>query len=357
MTKRQLAISMVLMAVAASAAPSQSRPAVGGNTAYLNVEFKIAANAKAPTRQEFEAAMAGLNIPKVVVSEVPRGTQFGLISLHTADLWPLSDQLRADAIGALTDHLNKQAASDQALSPDQRTKRLSETEALVTGLRRKLEVLSSLHGAQTNSAQMLSDRLNRLRLKLQDLQLQRSAKEARGMALKHGVQERQKEARERGDRDPVAEELRRLVDIRQDELKRIQPLVEGGMVSREEVGKSRAALSEAKVRLAERESALASSGEGDLLGRLSDELAMVEVDLLEISMQISIIEAQLDRYDTYKLDAKRLEELAQSDLKPGWVDVEKLAAMHAELERQLVQLNRERFALKVEDVTVTDRGL
>jgi hypothetical protein len=180
--------------------------------------------------------------------------------------------------------------------------------------------------------------------------MERAAKDARRVALRDGIERLRKEVDQQRTEDQIANELRKLVKLREDDLARVQGLSKANTISHEELARTEAALSEARIRLAERQASLGKAGKGELLDRLSDELAIVSIDLTELEVQMSMASNQLRRYDPANLDSKKLDELLADDPQLGGKDLTKVNALRDDLQQQVIKLRLERFALKVEDV-------
>jgi hypothetical protein len=95
---------------------------------------------------------------------------------------------------------------------------------------------------------------------------------------------------------------------------------------------------------------------GELLDRLSDELAMVTIDLTNLDIQESRIRDQLESYDPATLDEKRLEELMKQDPYLVGSDQRQSSPLSSQLLRRGEQLRRERFCLVVTDVSPQEQA-
>jgi hypothetical protein len=215
-------------------------------------------------------------------------------------------------------------------------------------------VKTLVNATPRNNIGAVQNRLEQLRTSLQQLDMQMTAKQARRAALREGVNRARKEADLRSRDDQILKELQMLLKLRADAVAKTRQLNDQAMVSREEVSNAEAALAEAKIRVAEREAALASGGKGDLLERMSDELAMVEVDLLELDIQMGGVREQLKRYDLSAKDPKQLDELLLQEPLLGGGNRAALSALKEDLRKQAMQLQRERFALIVDDVALQE---
>jgi chromosome segregation ATPase len=254
----------------------------------------------------------------------------------------------------VADQLKKLATSDGDVKPEQRKARLQEINKQIGVLSTKGQAVQTLLDARGDSAEMIRRRLEQLRTSLQQLDMQMTAKQARRAALQDGVNRQRKQAEAQGQDDAIARELRKLVELREEAMARSKQLRDQGLVAQAEASEPEAKLAEAKIRLAEREAELAKGGKGDVLERMSDELAMVSVDLLELDIQLSRVRDQLNRYNLSVNNPKQLDELLSQEPQLGGGDAAALYALQEDLRKQSIQLQRERFALIVEDVTLQE---
>ncbi|HEY7088900.1 MAG TPA: hypothetical protein VH518_12475 [Tepidisphaeraceae bacterium] len=245
------------------------------------------------------------------------------------------------------------ASTDPAgMTAEQRSARLKDLAGELASLQRKITALNGVWAQATDPSGVLLEKLNVYRQTLQKLEMERAAKEARRVALREGIDRTRKEVEEQRSEDPIASELRKLVKLREEEVARAQALSKANTISRDELAQTDAALSEARIRLAEREASLGKAGKGELLDRLSDELAIVTIDLTELEVQMSQASYQLKRYDPATIDSKKLDELLADQPQLGGKNQTRVNALLEDLEQQVTHLRLERFALKVADVTM-----
>src|SRR6185369_6924140 len=107
------------------------------------------------------------------------------------------------------------------------------------------------------------------------------------------------------DNDVITQELAKILNLRMQELdahrERITKLRDMNAISEAEVQaqikQNELAISEARIRLAERQAQLGKSGKGELVDRLTDELAMVSVDVTDLQIQYDRLRQDLKMYD------------------------------------------------------------
>jgi hypothetical protein len=136
----------------------------------------------------------------------------------------------------------------------------------------------------------------------QTLKLQVIGKEARQAALAATIERLAKAAAERASGDPVAAELQKVVDAREQAVKMNQAAHEAASVSAREVADAEAVLAEARARLLERRDAVARASGGELLEALNRELATLSIDAAESQAKLAALDALLAKY----VDAEEL---------------------------------------------------
>ena len=139
---------------------------------------------------------------------------------------------------------------------------------------------------KTGWAEVSSERIKTDRAKLDDeklsLELKRVSKEARRQALQVAVERLSDQAGEQFKKDEIARELLELVKLRDAALTRVKEMNGKGQASVAEVNDAMAALSEAKVRLLERQRDLSAAAGGDALVAWNRELLTLGVDVQEL---------------------------------------------------------------------------
>jgi hypothetical protein len=334
----------------------------------MAVDMKLAEGASVPTKQDLLAISAGIGhriesgatISRIDTDDIVPADASGrtavwrmIVTVQVLeDKVPHEDNLKFRA--AVADQLKRLATSDSQLNPEQRAARLAEVNGQLATFTAKLEAVETLANARGDSGKALQARLAHLRETLQQLEIQLAAKQARQAALRGGLDRQRRQGQIQAQEDAIINELRKLVKLREESLARSKQLRDQGLTAVSEFGRAEAELAEAKIRLAEREATLAKGGKGDLLERLSDELAMVSIDLMELDIQISQVRDQLKRYDISVANPKQLEELLANDPQLAGANLASLVPLKEDLRRQSMQLVKEKFALLVDDVTLQE---
>ena len=152
----------------------------------------------------------------------------------------------------------------------------------------------------------------------QKLQMDQVGRAARQKALAQRIEQIAAKAEARAAEDPVAAELKKVVDLREQELGRAKQLNKVGQMSETEVGAIEIKVAEARAEWLKRREAAGSLAGRDLLAKLNEELLTLEVDNAETAARYEHIEKQLaknrkilpiaDEYQDNIADALRLAE-------------------------------------------------
>lgn len=361
---RQSVLIFLAMVVACSPRLASSQPDTRTTPSQIelpiNVEFKLADPDFSITSDE---KLAFLQQSSVGAGTLSDGTYFTVRSsffltngtTDASTLVILGDPAAVnpnatEAIQRLKSSFKPQF--DPSLSREQRKAKIKQLDDRETQLTKKTAALNILSGAQSNNSQIVAEKLKQLRAESQRLDFDRSAKNARRQALLEAVNG-QRNALDRAKQDDaILKELRELVKLRERDVEVKQQLLQGGQLQATEVASARTQVSETKIRLAERESQVAKAGKGELLDRLTDELAMVSVDVSEIEIRLEQIRDTLTRYDLNHIDDEKLSAVIQSDPDLRADEQTNVDVMRQKLQEQLVQIWRERFNLKVQTIDI-----
>jgi chromosome segregation ATPase len=230
--------------------------------------------------------------------------------------------------------LNKQlkalVSKDAEMPEPQRNSRLAAIRSEINQLNEKIESLDRFTAVATPKPGEVSERIARLREELSRLDVALAVKQARTKALAAGIHEQQDRAREQAKNDLVTEQLKTQLVLREKAIERTRELAKGGFVPDSALSEAENAVMEGQIRILQRQAELAKSGSGQLLDRMSDELAMVSVDVTELEMQRSMTQAQLKQIDPAQMSVDELKqavdrnvaqpETAQRKLRSEWQD-------------------------------------
>jgi hypothetical protein len=127
----------------------------------------------------------------------------------------------------------------------------------------------------------------------QKLQMDVIGRRARQVALVQRIADIAAKAEKRADEDPVAAELKKIVDLRERELDLAKKRCDAGQMPTSEVGAIEIKVAEARAEWLKRREAAGSLAGRDLLAKLNEELTTLEVDNAETAARYDHIEVQL----------------------------------------------------------------
>lgn len=160
-------------------------------------------------------------------------------------------------------------------------------------------------------------------------------KRARMEALEYGLQLERADLEQRKGKDPLIEQLQKLVELREKEWSTVKERQAAGSASAAETRQAESAVIEAKIRLEERRAQLGVEGSMSEIGRrMLEEVRMLSVDTRELQIRRLLIEEE------------------QQAIKARKVSLERVRADREKVSAQIEKLNWRRFLLQIEDITV-----
>jgi hypothetical protein len=276
--------------------------------------------------------------------DTPSGTDVQLMA---------SDASKRDAVAALGKRIVEELSS-QKVPREQRDKRVREIDEQLANLKDKMELL---HSISLNTAQLgpeiLKDRIKSAELERQRLEMDLVAQHKRSGAITDQIQRIKKEADMRIDTDPVLKQLREVVPLREEEVKRVQKMFESGQASQSEASAVRDTVLQANIRVAEREEALRQSTQAGLLERLNEELATIMIDQAEKQVRLELLRSQQPSIDVKDISEDKLDRLTDQ-YRALFRNPGTLPPLYFELEKRTFPLRVEKLALLVRSAKVTD---
>jgi hypothetical protein len=133
----------------------------------------------------------------------------------------------------------------------------------------------------------------RLDAEKQRITLELAGQSARQKALEERVAKLGESAAARVGKDPVAAELEKIVQLREEEVRRGDTLRQAKSISEGEIGKLQAQVAEAKARLFERRESVAKLSGTDLLGDLNKELVTLTITIAENEARLRHVDERL----------------------------------------------------------------
>jgi hypothetical protein len=241
-----------------------------------------------------------------------------------------------------------------SLSAEQQSTRLDDISTKLDDLIQKRSALWRYFGLFRQQEPLPGDLANQLRQTLRDqieqLDGQIVAKDARQSALEASITDQKATAQKKLADDPVTADLKKVVELNEKKAAYVKAQVSVGAATPADASAADVAVAEARVRLAEREEEVSATGKGQLLDRLSDELAEIAVDAAELKARMAYCRHELELLNGPK-DAAQLDELIK--VTEELTRQPDSSAMNNDLASQIQKLSAERFALEVSDVTVS----
>jgi hypothetical protein len=203
------------------------------------------------------------------------------------------DQLMEQLEKSLNDDVARQRA--EALDPLQRAvmearQRVDAGEHDAGELRAKVRDLA---GRADISSNTITGALTKLEDERQKLELDTLGKTARRDALEREIADQSARAEKKAQDDPIAAELQKAVDVRDEKVKFTTAQMEKGLVSVSEQRDAMAAAAEARAKLLERKREAMAEAGGGVLDAMNKELLALSIDLKELNARLDFVKKQL----------------------------------------------------------------
>ncbi|HZZ43094.1 MAG TPA: hypothetical protein VFE58_09160 [Tepidisphaeraceae bacterium] len=250
----------------------------------------------------------------------------------------------------LLEGLHAIVTTDAQLSPAERKATITSVTTELTKVRAMKQALSAMASSQPSQASALSNRINTLQAENQRLSMALSAKEARRQALQNAIAQTRSQIKLDQQTDPVIEQLRTVVKLRDDEVKHLDAMRRAGVATDSEYAEAQAKLAEARVKLAEREASAGKAGKGELLDRLADEMTMTIVDFTDLQIQLDHVRDELHSLNPSSATTQSLEEILKNGTIPQGKDANNLPPLFGQLEERERSLVHEKVILEIDDV-------
>jgi hypothetical protein len=295
--------------------------------------------------------------PRQVTVHEGDGRSFNIGRVNDADDHSLVEwqlRLNHEQAGRVVGALRDAVAKGGPVATDARRAELEQLRQQRASIRAKQSILSALVRGQAEARKEgLNARLARLAAEREQIEIDLAASEARSRALRRQMDVLRAEAEDRARNDPVQDQLKRVLQMRQEELERVKNMAKSGQVSMHEVAEVEGRVADVEVQLITRREAVVRGGDekGDLLGRLANELAMIEIDRAEKGARLSYIQQRLPELDPRALDEKALDRIVEQYptlvSEPG-----QLPPLYRELDKRQAELLKRELALMVSEVRV-----
>lgn len=254
---------------------------------------------------------------------------------------------------AAVDRVTKLVAQGAPMPKEARRAQAEALRREREAIRGKQSILNALvRGQAKTRREGLNARLAQLDVERERLEIDLAAANARSRAMQKQMDQIQAEAENRARNDPIQEQLQRLLKLRMEELKRAKDLHAQGSTSASEVSAVEGRVADAEIQLlTRREQVIHGDEKGDLIARLANELAMIQIDRAEKEERLNYILQRLPQLDPKTLDEKTLDEIAEKY--PTLVGADgDLPPLYYELEKRQAELLKKELGLLVSDVKV-----
>jgi len=187
----------------------------------------------------------------------------------------------------------RQMREQVALDSNEIRRRAAEAQDRLTQLRRNLRGIT--HRVDV-SPDALRGAITRLEDERDKLALDSESMKVRRKAIEDTIAKITDRAAAEMKRDRIAVELEKLVQSRENELKRMQQLAAGNNVAQAEVEAAEGRVGEARVKLWERQEIVTRTAGGDLLADLNKEMAMLSINMVESEARLERLAKAVSDY-------------------------------------------------------------
>jgi hypothetical protein len=238
--------------------------------------------------------------------------------------------------------------TETKLPDDQRWQRVEETVAKLERNQRFQNIVQELLVAQQKFDPTVTlKRMQDLQAERQKLETDLLARKVRGEAIRKQLGQAEKEARMRLEEDAILKQLEKVLELRVQDIKRVQDMIKNGVGGQADMKAAEERTVETQLRIEERKETLKQGTKGELLSRLSNELALLMVDQTEMEMRLALLREQTLPTDLTKLTEKDLEKVAGDY---GGVPDQKHPPILTKLEKEGEELAWELLKLAVVEV-------
>jgi len=190
----------------------------------------------------------------------------------------------------LEKRLRAALAEGASLTAEQVQQKAAEVDKRIQQLWGQEMVLAGLQDAREKLWPGILVELRRTaELEKQRLMMELVAKRFRADLIRKQIAEIEKEAEVKVERDPVMKLLRKAGELRQEELERVRQMFRAGAAGTSDVAKAEESVNAAEVQMLQRMETIRQGAKGDLLSRLSGELASLTIDLGEREVRLRLV--------------------------------------------------------------------
>ncbi|MCX5677081.1 MAG: hypothetical protein NTX87_18995, partial [Planctomycetota bacterium] len=212
---------------------------------------------------------------------------------------------------------------------------LASARATLASLRKAQRGFYEEAGRTDLSRESIMAEAKALETEGQKLQMDQIGHTARQKALTARIADIVAKAEARAAEDPVATELKKIVDLREQELGSAKQLDKNGLIPASDVRAIEIKVAEARAEWLKRREAAGSLAGRDLLAKLNEELSAIEVDNAETEARLKHIDDQLARNRAILPLADECQDSVALPLKSAEREVQDARMQRSEAEKRL----------------------
>jgi len=202
----------------------------------------------------------------------------------------LTERVVPDIVQRWADQSNRQPLLALAQAVDEHRKVLEVATASATQQRHEVRDAAKVLDPSPDAVRGAASRLD---LEKQRISLELAGQSARQKALEERVAKLSDAATARLAKDPIADELQKIVELRADEAATSEKMYKSGTMTQAELRAAQARAAEAKARLLERRETVSKASGTDLLGDLNKELITLTITIAENEARLRYIDEQI----------------------------------------------------------------
>lgn len=222
-----------------------------------------------------------------------------------------------------------QRARDEAAAMRDTTEKLTSE---LSALRRKIIAADAMPEGLDEQLRAMKQEQLKLRVELAGLQARREA------VTKHIAEATVKSQGATKDQEQAMADLRKVVELRQDQVRQLAAAHKQGVASITEVQKAEVELAQARADLEQRRRQLAQSSEKEAMARLNDQLADAQIEIAADEARLAALDRALDR-----LQSQDVQQLV-SDYRRQSRQIVLVAARAKSLEEESLRMSQARDA-------------
>lgn len=202
----------------------------------------------------------------------------------------LAEHVVPDVVQRWADQSNRQPLLALGQVVDERRKELEVATATVAQQRHEVRDAAKVLDPSPDAVRGAASRLDQEK---QRISLELAGQSARQKALEERVAKLSDAATARLAKDPIADELQKIVQLRDDEAATSEKMYKSGTMTQAELRAAQARAAEAKARLLERRETVSKASGTELLGDLNKELITLTITIAENEARLRFIDEQI----------------------------------------------------------------